>query len=66
MRYSNVWKYTESERERKMENTCKNCKWCAVNDLDDMICVNSESEYTADYVDEKHVCDEHEPKRKRK
>ena len=49
-----------------MGNTCKNCKWCAVNDLDDMICVNSESEYTADYVDEKHVCDEHEPKRKRK
>lgn len=49
-----------------MENTCKNCKWCAVNNLGDMICVNSESEYTADYVDETHICDEHEPKRKRK
>lgn len=47
-------------------DTCKNCKWCAVNDLKDMICVNSESEYTSDYVDETHVCDEHEPKRKRR
>lgn len=49
-----------------MGNTCKNCKWCAVNDLKDMICINSESDYTADYVDETHVCEEYEPKRKRK
>ena len=48
-----------------MENTCKSCKWCKIDELRDKICVNDESEYMADYVDDKHSCIDYEPKRKR-
>ena len=38
---------------------CGNCNWCAENG-EDLVCVNHESEYVADFVDEKHCCDEWE------
>lgn len=48
-----------------MSETCKTCKWCEKNELKDMICVNDESEYVADFVDEKHYCIDYEPKRRK-
>lgn len=38
---------------------CSTCRWCERNELKDMICVNSDSEYVADYVDETHWCTAH-------
>ena len=35
---------------------CGNCDWCAENG-EDLVCVNNESEYLADFVDENHSCD---------
>ena len=40
---------------------CGNCNWCA-KEGEDLVCVNSDSEYVADYVEQDHVCDEWEEK----
>ncbi len=42
---------------------CGNCKYChkeKVSDDWDMICVNSDSEYCADWVEYEHSCDSFE------
>lgn len=41
------------------KKNCENCNWCE-KEGEDLICVNSESEYAADYVEENHVCDDWE------
>ena len=35
---------------------CGNCNWCAENG-EDLVCVNNDSEYVADFVEENHSCD---------
>lgn len=45
-----------------MKRNCENCRWCATEENDDMVCVNSDSEYVADFVDENHYCEEFEEK----
>ena len=40
-----------------MARNCGNCDYCTEND-EDLVCVNSESEYTADFVEELHSCDD--------
>ena len=35
---------------------CGNCDLC-VTDSEDLICVNDQSEYLGDYVEESHCCD---------
>lgn len=44
----------------KRRKTCANCNWCHRDELEDMICVNGDSEYTSDYVYKNHSCDEWE------
>ena len=44
------------EKELYMAKNCGNCNWCAENGLD-LVCVNNESEYVADFVDVNHSCD---------
>ena len=39
---------------------CGTCTWCKIDELNDMICVNSDSEYVSDYVDKTHCCDDYE------
>ena len=39
-----------------MQN-CGNCNYCAENG-EDLVCINSESEYVGDYVEKTHSCDE--------
>lgn len=39
-----------------MSKNCGNCNWCAENG-EDLVCVNEDSEYTADFVEENHCCD---------
>lgn len=36
---------------------CGNCDYCAENG-EDLVCVNQDSEYIADYVEPNHVCDD--------
>lgn len=43
-----------------MERSCENCRWCTIEENSDMVCVNGDSEYVADFVDEKHCCEEFE------
>ena len=38
-------------------HNCGNCNYCAENG-EDLVCVNNESEYVADFVSLKHSCDE--------
>ena len=38
-----------------MEKTCSNCDYCAENG-EDLVCVNSESEFLGDFVEENHCC----------
>lgn len=38
-----------------MEKTCINCKYCEL-DGTDLVCVNDESEYLADFVVASHTC----------
>lgn len=40
-----------------MAKNCGNCDYCAEKG-EDLVCVNQESEYVADYVDDDHICDE--------
>lgn len=40
-----------------MAKTCSNCDYCAENG-GDLVCVNYQSEYVADFVTEEHICDE--------
>lgn len=42
-----------------MAKNCGNCNYCAENG-EDLICVNEQGEYLADYVSEEHSCDEWE------
>ena len=42
-------------KELRMRN-CGNCDWCAENGFD-LVCVNNEREYVADFVEENHSCD---------
>lgn len=39
-----------------MQN-CGNCNYCAENG-EDLVCVNEDSVYLSDFVDETHSCDE--------
>lgn len=39
------------------ERNCGNCNYCAENG-EDLVCVNQDSEYASDYVEEAHTCDE--------
>lgn len=39
-------------------NKCKNCKFCNIDELGDMVCTNEDSEYVADYVEENHTCED--------
>lgn len=41
---------------------CGSCKWCHKDELNDLICVNGNSEYVTDYVDEEHSCCDFEEK----
>lgn len=41
---------------------CSTCKWCQIDELKELICVNSNSEYVADYADKTHCCEDYEPK----
>lgn len=45
-----------------MKQTCSTCKYCDENELKDLICVNADSEYCSDYVEEKHTCENWEGK----
>ena len=45
------------------KQTCENCAYCA-RDYSDLICVNINSEYVADYVEKNHTCDDWEGKTK--
>ena len=38
-----------------MAKTCSNCDYCAENG-GDLVCVNEQSEYLADFVSEDHSC----------
>ena len=38
-----------------MARTCVNCDYCAENG-EDLVCVNEQSEYLADFVSEDHSC----------
>lgn len=38
---------------------CSNCDYCAENN-EDLVCVNANSEYVADFVETNHVCDDWE------
>ena len=38
------------------ERNCGNCIHCDKSDMD-MVCINDESEYAADFVYEDHVCE---------
>lgn len=40
---------------------CGNCIYCEENG-EDLVCVSDHSEYTADFVNENHVCEEWEGK----
>ena len=40
-----------------MARNCSNCDYCAENG-EDLVCVNSKSEYLSDFVEPDHVCDE--------
>lgn len=40
-----------------MAKACLNCDYCAENG-EDLVCVNSESEYLSDFIEPDHVCDE--------
>ena len=43
-----------------MENkNCSNCNYCAESG-EDLVCVNGESEYAADFVEPDHTCDDGE------
>lgn len=41
---------------------CGTCRYGSYDKTDGYICVNSDSEYVADFVEYKHVCDEWESK----
>lgn len=42
---------------------CGNCNYCSPEG-EDLFCVNSDSEYVADYVEKNHTCDDWEGKMK--
>ena len=42
---------------------CGNCNYCSPEG-EDLFCVNSDSEYVADYVEKNHTCDDWEGKTK--
>lgn len=44
------------------DKCCDTCGWCYCNELGDLICVNGDGEYTADFVERKHTCDDWESK----
>lgn len=37
---------------------CSTCEYCEKDENNDFICVNYDSEYVADFVDENHFCEE--------
>ncbi len=41
------------------KKNCGNCNYCAESG-EDLVCVNPESEYCADYVSESHSCEDWE------
>lgn len=41
------------------KENCGNCKWCDA-EHGDLVCVNSNSEYVADFVEKNHTCDDWE------
>jgi hypothetical protein len=42
---------------------CATCKWREFENISDgYVCVNSDSEYVADWVENNHVCDQWEGK----
>lgn len=43
-----------------MEHKCKNCKYCEENLQGDPMCVNPDSEYLADFVEDEHFCEDFE------
>lgn len=45
---------------RKMERLCKTCKYGNYDEMQGYVCVNGESEYVADFVDEDNWCEEWE------
>ncbi|MBR3646212.1 MAG: hypothetical protein IKN54_07310 [Lachnospiraceae bacterium] len=50
---------------RTVEKVCGECKWChkeQVGEDWDMICVNGDSDYCADFVEWNHSCEEFEEK----
>ena len=40
-----------------MAKNCGNCDYCAENG-EDLVCINSESEFLGDFVEENHSCDD--------
>ena len=59
----------ELERLRaEVNNTkcCVTCRWCYRDNLNDTICVNSDSEMCADWVESYYVCRHWEGKESKK
>ena len=40
-----------------MKQCCGNCEYVHYDDMQGYVCCNSDSEYVADYVEEKHWCE---------
>ena len=45
---------------------CGTCKYSTYDKVQGYICVNSESEYLADYTEYSHTCDSWEPKQRKR
>ena len=45
---------------------CGTCEYGSYDEIDGYICVNSESEYLADYTEYSHTCDSWEPKQRKR
>lgn len=44
------------DKKKRTQRTCGFCLYSSFDEFGDMVCVNGDSEYCADYIDDKHTC----------
>lgn len=55
-------RYDERFRRQPKNDCCGTCKYATYDKMQGYVCVNDSSDYTADFVEFNHVCDEWEGK----